>query len=237
MGERHSQFVEPSLAQFLPNSSTYRGGVPVEKPLSLTDFNFKSIHTGNFVFLPCGKTMRPSHPYRLPLPQNPPKGSTTSFVPWQFRGSATHCVRGGMVVTRTEAKGEYGRREPRWGYVARCVPPIFPSPAATARTSFRHTPTCPWPRQTATVWRNLQQNRQHTRIHYSSFIIHHSSFFIVFHLLRQRKGLRNRPKLLWLTVLQQRFGHLVERGPAKRQISFAESACLLRGQPRDVGKT
>ena len=131
--------------------------------------------------------------------------ATTSPVP--DGGSATHCVRGRMtVVARTEAKGEYGRQGARWDYVARCVPPIFPSPAATARTSFRHTPTCPWPRQTATVWRNLQQNRQHTRIHYSSFII-------VFHLLRQRKGLRNRLKLLRLTVLQQRFEYMVERGP------------------------
>ena len=37
---------------------------------------------------------------------------------------------------------------------------------------------------------------------YSLFIIHHSSFFIVFHLLRQRTRPRNRPILLWLTVLQ-----------------------------------
>ena len=35
----------------------------------------------------------------------------------------------------------------------------------------------------------------------------------VLHLLRQRTRLRNRPKLLWLTVLQQRPEHLVERGP------------------------
>ena len=33
------------------------------------------------------------------------------------------------------------------------------------------------------------------------------------HVLRQRKGLRNGPILLWLTVLQQRFEHLAKRGP------------------------
>ena len=41
-------------------------------------------------------------------------------------GSAKRCAfRGMTVVARSEAKGEYGRREPRWGYVARCAPPIF----------------------------------------------------------------------------------------------------------------
>jgi RHS repeat-associated protein len=30
------------------------------------------------------------------------------------------------------------------------------------------------------VWRNLQQNRQHTRVHYSSFFIHHSSLSYTF---------------------------------------------------------
>ena len=33
------------------------------------------------------------------------------------------------------------------------------------------------------------------------------------HLLRQRKGLRDRPKLFWLTLLQQRSEHLAQRGP------------------------
>jgi len=81
----------------------------------------------------------------------------TSPVP--VGGSAKRCAfRGMTVVARTEAKGEYGRQEARWDYVAQCVPPIFPSPAMSARAPFRHTSTCPWPRPTATVWRNLQQN-------------------------------------------------------------------------------
>jgi RHS repeat-associated protein len=63
-----------------------------------------------------------------------------------------------MMVARAEAKGEYGRQEARWDYVARCAPPIFPSPAVATHTSFRHTPSRPWSRTTATVWRNLEQD-------------------------------------------------------------------------------
>ena len=42
------------------------------------------------------------------------------------------------------------------------------------------------------------------------FILH-SQFFILSHLLRKRTRLRNRPKLLRRTVLQQRFEHLAQR--------------------------
>jgi RHS repeat-associated protein len=57
---------------------------------------------------------------------------------------------------------------PSWGTV-----PDAPTP-------FRHTPCHPWLRPNATVWRNLQQNRQHTRTRYSSFFIHHSSLSYTF---------------------------------------------------------
>ena len=49
----------------------------------------------------------------------------------------------------------------------------------TTPPPFRHTPNHSWPQPTTTVWRNLQQNLQHLRIHYSSFTIHHSSFCIL----------------------------------------------------------
>ena len=49
------------------------------------------------------------------------------------------------------------------------------------------------------------------------------------HLLRQRKRPRNRPKLLWVTVLQQRFECVVERGPDGFEISGAEPVCVLCG--------
>jgi len=45
---------------------------------------------------------------------------------------------------------------------------------------FRHTPNHSWPQPTTTVWRNLQQNLQGLRIHYSSFIILHSSLSYTF---------------------------------------------------------
>ena len=61
----------------------------------------------------------------------------------------------------------------------------------------------------------------------SLFIIHHLSFIIVLHLLRQRKGLRNGLILLWFKVLQQRFEHLAERGPAGGEISPSIELCLL----------
>ena len=82
--------------------------------------------------------------------------TVTYSVP--VRDSAAHCVRCGMMVARAEAKGEYGRQEARWDYVARCAPPIFPSPAVATHTSFRHTPSHPRPRPTTTVWRNLEQD-------------------------------------------------------------------------------
>ena len=39
--------------------------------------------------------------------------------------SVIHCVRGGMVVARAEAKGKCGRRKMLWDYAARCTPPRF----------------------------------------------------------------------------------------------------------------
>ncbi len=47
------------------------------------------------------------------------------------------------------------------------------------------------------------------------------------HLLRQRKGLRNGSKLLWLKVLLLRFECMAERGPDGFEISVAFSVCLL----------
>ena len=63
--------------------------------------------------------------------------------------------------------------------------------------------------------------------HCTLFILHCT--LLDFHLLRQRKGLGNRPILLRLTVLQLRFEHLVERGPDGGEISFSVALHVLRG--------
>ena len=101
--------------------------------------------------------MKRHQTYRPPLPQNPPKDSAPSFVPWRLRDSAAHRVRYEMTVARAEAKGEYGQQEAQWAYVVRCVPPIFSSPVVATHTSFRLTPIRPRPRRTAPLWRNLRQ--------------------------------------------------------------------------------
>ena len=69
-----------------------------------------------------------------------------------------------MTISCAEAKGEYGRQRVRWDYATRCVPPIFPSPVAATRASFRRTPSHPWPRLATTVWRNLLRHGQHRRM-------------------------------------------------------------------------
>ena len=86
----------------------------------------------------------------------------TSPVP--VGGSAQRCAFRGTTVSCAEAKGEYGRQGVRWDYATRCVPPIFPSPVAATRASFRRTPSHPWPRLATTVWRNLLRHGQHRRM-------------------------------------------------------------------------
>ena len=115
------------------------------------------------------------------MPTVPTYSLLTPPSPVPVGGSAKRVAFGGMTtVARAESKGEYGRQEAQWDYVARCVPPIFPSHAVAPHTSFRHTLTCTWPWSTTTVWRNLEQNLQHAPILYSSFIIHHSSLSYTF---------------------------------------------------------
>jgi len=78
----------------------------------------------------------------------------------------------------------------------------------TTPPPFRHTPNHSWPQPTTTVWRNLQQNLQHLRIHYSSFTIHHSSFiilhssFFILHCLSPSPQKNATPKLAILTLAQ-----------------------------------
>lgn len=47
------------------------------------------------------------------------------------------------------------------------------------------------------------------------------------HIFRQGKGYRDGLLLLWLTVLQLRFEHLVECGPDGGQVPEYESVCVL----------
>ena len=65
----------------------------------------------------------------------------------------------------------------------------------------------------------------------SVFYIFDFSIFLppcgVFHLLRQRTRPRNRPILLWLTLLQLRLVHLVERGPDECEISLVVALHVL----------
>ena len=82
--------------------------------------------------------------------------TVTYSVP--VRDSAAHCVRCGMMVDQAKTKGEYWRQEAQCVYVVRCMPPIFHSLFVATHTSFRHTPSRPWSRTTATVWRNLEQD-------------------------------------------------------------------------------
>ena len=111
------------------------------------------------------------------MPATPTYSPVIPPSPVPIGDSATHYVRGGMtVVARTEAKGEYGRQEARWGYVARCVPPIFPSHASTAHAPFRTPPAARGNVPAPTGGRNPQQTPQSIRFqpitHYSLHITH-----------------------------------------------------------------
>ena len=64
-------------------------------------------------------------------------------------------------------------------------------------------------------------------------LIQHSALDL--HVLRQRKGPRDRPILLRLTLLQQRFECVAERGSDGFEISVAFALYVLRGQPSEVG--
>ena len=55
------------------------------------------------------------------------------------------------------------------------------------------------------------------------------------YLLRERKGLRNEPNLLWRTLLHQRSIHLAERGSTGCEISVAVALCVLREQSGEAG--
>ena len=68
-----------------------------------------------------------------------------------------------------------------------------------------------------------------TIVHCSLYIVHCTLSEL--HLLRQRKGLRNRTILLWLKILQLRFECMAERGPDGFEISPSIELCLLQQQP------
>ena len=130
-----------------------------------------------------------------------------------YRQSPMNPLTGIWVTHRTAFGYRYaspnGERQP--------VPTkALPNPHSVSTTAppFRHTPYSFWPRHATTVWRNLPQPIPNSELD--------------FHLLRQSTRPRNRPILLWLTVLQQRPEHLAERGPDGGQVSEYESVRVLR---------
>ena len=139
-------------------------------------------------------------------------------------GSAKRCAfRGMTVVARSEAKGEMGGGN-LGGVTWRgaCRPYSLPLPQRRVRHSA--TPQHVRGHGRPQPCGGISNKTASTLV----FTIHHSSFIIVFHLLRQRTRPRNRPILLRLTVLQLRFEHLVERGSDEwfRSEKMANNICF-----------